>query len=106
MSPMFRRKIVKGQLLTFTSEDLEQLLREDHLVLSAQANLDSISFLKQQIHRLEKVIKNKLKLDQAFNGLLTVPGKCHRPRNIHTAWSIGRALAIDPDPAARRSLSG
>jgi transposase len=50
------------------------LLKEDHLVLSAQANLDSISFLKKQIHGLEKVIKNKLKLSQAFNGLLTVPG--------------------------------
>ena len=68
------QRISSNQLRTFTSADLEQLLREDHLVLSAQANLDSISFLKQQIHRLEKVIKNKLKLSQAFNGLLTVPG--------------------------------
>ena len=50
------------------------MLKEEHLVLSAQTNLDSISFLKQQIHRLEKVIKDKIKLSQAFNGLLTVPG--------------------------------
>jgi transposase len=68
------QRISSNQIRTFTSEDLQQLLKEDHLVLSAQANLDSISFLKQQIHRLEKVIKNKLKLSQAFNGLLTVPG--------------------------------
>ena len=68
------QRVSSNQLRTFTRADLEQLLKEEHLVISAQANLDSISFLKQQIHGLEKVIKNKLKLSQAFNGLLTVPG--------------------------------
>ena len=72
------QRISSNQLRTFTSEDLQQLLKEDHLVLSAQANLDSISFFKQQIHGLEKVIKNKLKLSQEFNGLLTVPGKVNK----------------------------
>jgi transposase len=68
------QRVSSNQLRTFTRTDLEQLLKEEHLIISAQANLDSISFLKQQIHGLEKVIKNKLKLSQAFNGLLTVPG--------------------------------
>jgi transposase len=68
------QRVSSNQLRTFTRADLEQLLKKEHLVISAQANLDSISFLKQQIHGLEKVIKNKLKLSQAFNGLLTVPG--------------------------------
>jgi len=68
------KRVSSNQIRKFTSADLEQLLKEKHLVLSAQANLDSISFLKQQIHRLEKVIKDKIKLSQAFNGLLTVPG--------------------------------
>jgi len=68
------KRVSSNQIRKFTSADLEQLLKEEHLVLSAQANLDSISFLKQQIHRLEKVIKDKIKLSQAFNGLLTVPG--------------------------------
>jgi transposase len=68
------QRVSSNQIRKFTSADLEQLLKEKHLVLSAQANLDSISFLKQQIHRLEKVIKDKIKLSQAFNGLLTVPG--------------------------------
>jgi transposase len=58
------QRISSNQIRTFT-------------VLSAQANLDSIAFIKQQIHMLEKVIKNKLKLSQAFNGLLTVPGIGH-----------------------------
>jgi len=68
------KRVSSNQIRKFTSADLEQLLKEEHLVLSAQANLDSISFLKQQIHRLEKVIKDKIKLSQTFNGLLTVPG--------------------------------
>ena len=68
------QRVSSNQLRTFTGADLERLLKEEYVILSAQANLDSISFLKQQIHGLEKVIKNKLKLSQAFNGLLTVPG--------------------------------
>jgi transposase len=71
------KRISSNELRTFPSEDLQQLLKEQHLVLSARANLDSISFFKQQIHGLEKVIKNKSKLNQAFNGLLTVPGIGH-----------------------------
>jgi hypothetical protein len=36
-----------------TGHDLRQWLKEDHLVLSAQANLDNIVFWKQQIGRTE-----------------------------------------------------
>ena len=68
------QRVSSNQLRTFTGADLERLLKEEYVVISAQANLDSISFLKQQIHGLEKVIKNKVKLSPAFNGLLTVPG--------------------------------
>jgi transposase len=68
------QRVSSNQLRTFTRADLEHLLKEKHLIISAQANLDSIAFLKRQIQGLEKVIKSKLKLSQAFNGLLTVPG--------------------------------
>ena len=71
------QRISSNQLRTFTRSDLKQLLKEKYLVIAAQANLDSILFLKQQIHGLEKVIKSKVKLNQAFNGLLTVPGIGH-----------------------------
>ena len=71
------QKISSNQIRTFTSADLKQWLREERLVLSAQAHLDSIAIIKQQIHGLEKVIKNKLKLSPVFNGLLTVPGIGH-----------------------------
>jgi len=49
-------------------------LKEEYLVLSAQANLDSINFLKQKIQELEKAIRKKVKLKRAFYNLKTVPG--------------------------------
>jgi transposase len=68
------QRISANEIRTFTVEDLQQLLNEEYVVLSAQANLDTIVFLKQQIVQLEKAIKNKVKLNKAFQQLLTVPG--------------------------------
>ena len=50
------QRVSSNQIRTFSGADLKQLLKEEHLVLSARANLDSITFLKQQIHGLEKHI--------------------------------------------------
>jgi len=68
------QRISANEIRKFTAEDLQQLLKEEHIFLSAQANLDTIVFLKQQIRRLEKAIKKKVKLNKAFQQLLTVPG--------------------------------
>jgi transposase len=68
------QRVSANEIRTFTVEDLQQLLKEEYVVLSAQANLDTIVFLKQQIVQLEKAIKNKVKLNKAFQQLLTVPG--------------------------------
>jgi len=68
------QRVSANEIRTFTVEDLQQLLEEEYIVLSAQANLDTIVFLKQQIVQLEKAIKNKVKLNKAFQQLLTVPG--------------------------------
>jgi len=68
------QRISANDIRSFTVDDLQHLLKEENIVLSAQANLDTIVFLKQQILRLEKTIKNKVKLDKAFQQLLTVPG--------------------------------
>ena len=51
------QRISSNELRTFTRADLEQLLRENHLVLSAQANLDSISFLKNRSMDWRKSLK-------------------------------------------------
>jgi transposase len=68
------QRISANEIRNFTVKDLQQLLKEEHIVLSAQANLDTIVFLRQQIRRLEKTITKKVKLNKAFHQLLTVPG--------------------------------
>jgi len=68
------QRVSTNKIKQFEVEDLQQLLQEEHIVLSAQANLDSISFYAQQIRQLEKAIKNKIKLKKEFQYLMTVPG--------------------------------
>jgi transposase len=68
------KRVSANDIRTFTVEDLQQLLEQEYIVLSAQANLDTIMFLKQQIRQLEKAIKNKVKLSKEFKQLMTVPG--------------------------------
>jgi transposase len=68
------QRISTNQIRTLTLADLRQLLTEEYLLLSAQANLNIIAFLIQQIKALEKAIKKKIKLDKAFEQLMTVPG--------------------------------
>ena len=68
------KRVSANEIRKFTVDDLQQLLEQEYIVLSAQANLDTIVFLKQQILLLEKAIKNKVKLSKAFQQLLTVPG--------------------------------
>ena len=67
-------KVTANDMRHLTVEELEMWLEEEHLVLSAQANLDSVNFLKQKIKQLEKAIIQKVKLNKAFKYLLTVPG--------------------------------
>ena len=68
------QRISTNQTRTLTVADLRQLLKEEYLFLSAQANLNIIAFLIQQIKALEKAIKKKVKLDKAFEQLMSVPG--------------------------------
>ena len=68
------QRINTNQIRTLTDADLRQLLKEEYLFLSAQASLNIIAFLIQQIKALEKAIKKKVKLDKAFEQLMTVPG--------------------------------
>jgi transposase len=68
------KKVSSNEISHLTLQDLQTLLEEEHLVLCAQANLDSIRFLTQLIKRIEKTINKKIKLNPAFQNLLTVPG--------------------------------
>jgi transposase len=68
------KRVSASEIRNLTVKDLKELLKEKHVVLSAQANLEAIGFLKQQIRRLEKTIQKEVKLHQAFKPLMTVPG--------------------------------
>jgi len=67
-------KITANDIRNLTTEELALWLKEEHLVLSAKANLDTINFLKQTIKGLEKAIKKKVKLKKSFQYLKTIPG--------------------------------
>jgi len=67
-------KVSANDIRNLTVKELEMWLQEEYLVLSAQANLDSINFLKQKIKDLEKAIKKNVKLKKPFQQLQTVPG--------------------------------
>ena len=67
-------KIRPNDMRHLTVKELEEWLEEEYIVLSAQANLDSINFLKQKIQGLEKAIRKRVKLRKAFYQLKTVPG--------------------------------
>ena len=68
------KKVSSNEMRHLTLDDLQHWLKEEHRVLSAQANLDSIRFLTQQIKKIEKTITKRIKLNPAFQNLLTVPG--------------------------------
>jgi len=54
--------------------DLETIFKEEHLLLSAEANVSTISFLSNQINQIQKAVKKKVKLSKSFEYLRTVPG--------------------------------
>jgi transposase len=68
------KKISGREVKQLTEEDLESILKEEHLVLSAHASVSSIRFLRHHIKRIEKVVKGRIKIRDPFQYLLTVPG--------------------------------
>ena len=60
-------KVRANDMRHLTVKELEKWLKEEYLVLSAQANLDSINFLKQKIQELEKAIRKKVRLKRTFH---------------------------------------
>jgi transposase len=67
-------KLNSNDMKKLKAEDLQHWLKEEYLILSAQASLESIQFLSKQILRLEKAIVEKVKLKKSFQNLMSVPG--------------------------------
>jgi transposase len=55
-------------------QELHEIFKQEHLLLSAQASLHNIKFLTQQIIDIQKAVKEKVRVQKPFNLLMTVPG--------------------------------
>jgi len=62
-------------------KELSGLFADKHLLMSASCNHQVINFLSKQIVKIEKTVLSKVKLQETYKKLLTVPG-------------IGKILAI------------
>jgi transposase len=68
------QKLNSNKIKSLYSQDLERILEEEYIVMSAMANNRTIKFLSEQIKLIEKAIKEKVKLREHFKLLMTVPG--------------------------------
>lgn len=55
-------------------EDVEKMFEDEHLILSAQANISAINYFNPKIKEIEKKILQTASLKPEFEILLTVPG--------------------------------
>src|SRR4030066_1364279 len=57
-----------------SEEYVKDMFKEEHLVLSGQANIATMHFLKERITAIEKAVLKRAKLKEEYHNLLTVPG--------------------------------
>lgn len=74
IEPQTGMKVNGREVKKLTEGDLESILKEEHLVLSAHSSVSMIGFLSEHIKRIEKMVKGKVKIKEPFKYLLTVPG--------------------------------
>jgi len=67
-------RITANQVKGLTPEKVDALLREEDLAMAVKANVAVLSCLREQIHHVEKAVLAKVRLREAFKGLLTVSG--------------------------------
>jgi transposase len=67
-------KISSREAKRIKTADIEQLLKEEYLILSARVSTSNIRVLSHHINTIEKAIKKKIKIRKGFEYLQTVPG--------------------------------
>ena len=67
-------RIKSNDLKRLKDDGVESILKEEHIVMSAMANLKAFRFLEEQIKAIEKTVIRSIKLRKEFECLLTVPG--------------------------------
>lgn len=70
-----------NEIKKLKENDIDTMFEDEHLILSAKANITTMNYLKERIYQLNRKILKSAKLKPEFENLLTVPG-------------IGRALAL------------
>jgi len=55
-------------------DDVEQLFRDEHLVVAGKASIATILFLSERIQQIEKIIHKVAKLKDEYKLLITAPG--------------------------------
>jgi transposase len=68
------KRMSSRDIKSLKAEDIEGLLKEEHLILSARASASTIEFLTHHIDKIEKAVKKKIKIKKGFECLQTVPG--------------------------------
>jgi len=68
------KRISTRELTGPRSIDMERLLKEEHLILSAGASKSNIEMLNYHIKIIEKAVSKKIKVKKDFEFLQTVPG--------------------------------
>jgi len=67
-------RLSSNEIKKLEVQDLEIFFQDEHLLLSAEANVATISFLSRHIARIQKAVKKRAMLKEPFELLRTVPG--------------------------------
>ena len=68
------KRLSSSEIKKLEVPDLEIFFQNEHLILSAGANVAAIAFLTHHITRIQKAVRKKAKLREPFELLRSVPG--------------------------------
>jgi transposase len=74
MSRSLGLKMRAQEVKKLDDDGLRGLFKEEHLYLSAHTSVGVMKYLGEKIKRIEGVVKNRVKLQKEFEGLLSLPG--------------------------------
>ena len=67
-------KISNNEVKKFKKGDAKKLFGSPNLIVMAENSISTIEFLKEAIKRIEKTVKDQVKMRKEFEMLLTIPG--------------------------------
>ena len=74
MSRNLGATIRSDDIKTFTEKDVEKLISDEVIRLAIMASVSTVRHLTTQVDRIEKTILGRVRLRDAFKGLLGIPG--------------------------------